>query len=824
MGNLSLRLCCAKFAGILLFVLMFGCTVSKSYATAWTTSVAGPVNTLANWTDGTTSPTTFATPGDTWTVTMAMTLPSAAVWTLGAVSSPPDTLTIATGGTISVGGIPTTPRINVYGVFMMTGGTLSMGGTAASEVVTVYGDVFISAGTINTPASSAHLYINTNGNFNMSGGTSTVNGSNASVTINTNGNFLMTGGSINTSAAGGHDTINVHGNFSMTGGTLVAGGAGCNFNTFVYGNFSTTGTSAMTNTGAGCTNTVHLALHRSLGNMMIDNTSTGAWSGTNIFVDTNCIAQLDGNFSTTTGSATNGVTVDGTLICPAAYTMNGTRMFTLNGVATLEVAHTTGINGAIVTTGTKTFATSANYVFNGTAAQVTGTYLPASLIAPDTILISNSAGVTLSQSTLTTGTLGFTSGILNTGAFTMSVPGAATSVYGAGATSYVNGTLIKTIAGLTTVNYEVGDLNYAPMLLTLSSAGTAGSLGLKTTNGLHPLVGTSGILSTNIANHYWTITNSGAAGPATVIPKATYNLVDIIGGSNASFYTQEHTTVWLGAALASTNTSSPYTSVPTTGIALGTLAGDYIFGNRDCGTAPITGGSTVCVGATLALSDATPGGTWASSAPAVATVSVGGVVTGVSAGVVTITYNVGACAMTTVVTVNPLPVAGTITGSASVCVGHTITLADAITGGTWSSSNTAIATVGTGGVVTGVTAGIVVISYTVTNSCGTATATFTVSVISIALCALNNNVTQGQQATELLVSPNPNTGVFTMNIVSPENEEVTVVINDMMGRTVKTITTTTNKATGILLNAPPGVYFLVARMGSEQYNAKVVVQ
>jgi hypothetical protein len=43
-----------------------------------------------------------------------------------------------------------------------------------------------------------------------------------------------------------------------------------------------------------------------------------------------------------------------------------------------------------------------------------------------------------------------------------------------------------------------------------------------------------------------------------------------------------------------------------------------------------------------------------------------------------------------------------ITGTTTVLASHTTTLADAVTGGTWSSSNTAVATVGSGtGVVTG---------------------------------------------------------------------------------------------------------------------------
>ena len=78
-------------------------------------------------------------------------------------------------------------------------------------------------------------------------------------------------------------------------------------------------------------------------------------------------------------------------------------------------------------------------------------------------------------------------------------------------------------------------------------------------------------------------------------------------------------------------------------------------------------------------------------------------------------------------TVSPLPDAGTITGADStVCIENGILLVDAATGGFWSSSSYKATVVG--GMVTGLRAGTVTISYTVTNSCGTATAIKVVTV------------------------------------------------------------------------------------------------
>ena len=81
------------------------------------------------------------------------------------------------------------------------------------------------------------------------------------------------------------------------------------------------------------------------------------------------------------------------------------------------------------------------------------------------------------------------------------------------------------------------------------------------------------------------------------------------------------------------------------------------------------------------------------------------------------------------ITINPLPDAGTITGTSIVCEGVSIPLTNTVTGGIWSSSN-ANATV-TGGMVTGVSAGTAIISYTAVNGCGTTVDTMEVTVNAI---------------------------------------------------------------------------------------------
>ena len=149
----------------------------------------------------------------------------------------------------------------------------------------------------------------------------------------------------------------------------------------------------------------------------------------------------------------------------------------------------------------------------------------------------------------------------------------------------------------------------------------------------------------------------------------------------------------------------------------------------------ITGTATLCAGGTTALTDALMGGTWSSGSPGIATVGSTGNVTGITAGTATISYTVtvscGSASATAVVTVNPLPATGTITGPLNVCAGSIISVTDGSGGGMWSSGSTSIATVGSTGNVTGITAGTATISYTLTNGCGSASAAVVVTVNSV---------------------------------------------------------------------------------------------
>ncbi len=179
--------------------------------------------------------------------------------------------------------------------------------------------------------------------------------------------------------------------------------------------------------------------------------------------------------------------------------------------------------------------------------------------------------------------------------------------------------------------------------------------------------------------------------------------------------------VWSAAATGAV-------SIDAAGVVTGLVAGTNVVSYTAIGcyrtgivtvnpaVAAITGSATTCIGRNTPLANSVSGGTWSSSTPAVGTISTVGQVTGLTAGTTTITYTVSAgCAATLVVTVNTPP--GAITGNAAVCLGATSALASAPLAGTWSSSNTPVATISAAGVVGGVATGTSVISYITPDGC-----------------------------------------------------------------------------------------------------------
>ena len=274
----------------------------------------------------------------------------------------------------------------------------------------------------------------------------------------------------------------------------------------------------------------------------------------------------------------------------------------------------------------------------------------------------------------------------------------------------------------------------SPGVASVSASGLVTGVTLGTATISYTTTGSCGGTATLVVTVSMSVTAGTITGTATICSGSTTTLSDAVGGG---IWSSSNTLI---ATAASTGVI--------TGVAAGTAIIYYTVSNS-CGTVStnrvvtvnpsvsagtITGAAVLCIGGSTSLTDAVAGGTWSSVTPAVATV-VGstGIVSGVSEGTSIISYTItNSCgtssAATRVVTVNAASGAGTISGTTTVCTGGTTALTDAVTGGTWSSGSPAFATAGATGIVTGVTPGTATISYTVTNSCGTAVATTTVTI------------------------------------------------------------------------------------------------
>ncbi len=237
------------------------------------------------------------------------------------------------------------------------------------------------------------------------------------------------------------------------------------------------------------------------------------------------------------------------------------------------------------------------------------------------------------------------------------------------------------------------------------------------------------------------------------------------------------TVVWSSSDMTKATVSSGVVS----GVAAGTSIISYtVTDNNGCSssssvtvtvnplpTPSVSGTASICAGSTSQLtgtlgfvSPATSAtAVWSTSVSSVATVSNTGLVSGVSAGTSVISYtvtdNLGCIATSSVtVTVKAVPVP-TITGVTPVCVGSIMAptytpgfIAPAVSAtAVWTSSATGVATVSnTSGVVTGVSSGTSIITYTVTDNLGCSSSTTTTVTVNPlpTISFTNNGVPAGQ--------------------------------------------------------------------------------
>ena len=192
----------------------------------------------------------------------------------------------------------------------------------------------------------------------------------------------------------------------------------------------------------------------------------------------------------------------------------------------------------------------------------------------------------------------------------------------------------------------------------------------------------------------------------------------------------------------------------------------------------------------------------------------------------------GSVNATGIITVNIAPNAGILSGTQSLCSDGTVTFtSNGNTGGAWTSSNTAIATInGTTGAITPVAAGTATMTYTVTGTggCSNATATRTVTVnqavspsVAVTSNDADNSICDGTSVTFTAAPTNggttpsyqwklngtnvgTNATTYT-NTTLANNDVVTVVMT--ANNTCQTTATANgnNITTAVISNVTPGV-------------------
>ncbi len=481
-------------------------------------------------------------------------------------------------------------------------------------------------------------------------------------------------------------------------------------------------------------------------------------------------------------------------LCEAAATpltsttTGGTWSSSNTAIATIPT--TSGIvTGVSAGTATITYRLSATGCF--AIREVTINARPAAISGATSIcsgitatFTNTTGGGTWSSSTSTIAPIGTASGIVTAG-----TAGAATISYTA-----ANGCR-RTLA-ITVVALPAAITGVSTMCVGNSATLTSASAGLTWSStdvsvATVSAATTTTCIVTGITAGSALISYTNAAGCArvqtiSVNPTLSANLGENVVCVGQTLTLSNTTTGGTWVSSAPTKATVGISTGLVTGVAVGTTNVTYAVGagcssitqvTVNAATAAITGTLSVCVGATTALSHATPGGIWSTSNPAKATVdSATGAVTGISPGTATVTYSLGSgCIKTTTITIKASPAA--ITGAPFVTIGATTTLSNATTGGSWSSATPSVASIGSAsGIVTGTGIGSSMVTYRVSSTGCIATRTIDVTDST----AGKGSVGDLPKTDDLTIFPNPASDHITITSQIPGS----ITLSTIDGKTV----------------------------------------
>ena len=377
---------------------------------------------------------------------------------------------------------------------------------------TVNGDLTI----ISTGSSSIQLdqqgnntTLNVGGSLYMQGGI-LYGCTNGGTTVNVTGNYIQTGGLFAFDRAGGTAygntsmSFNVGGNISVTGGTIDLSQCSANSankgngHLFLNGNLQISGNGSVTVSSANSRGQIYI-------------------NGSGIIQDFTSISGLLG--------AVDVIVNPGAIFKMDDQVLSGSGNFTLMSGGTLMLGDPNGISltgstGNIQCSGTRTYSTSGDYIYNGTAAQISGNGLPATI---HNLTVNNSNNLTLTNSTSATNLITLTSGKIFTSANELGITNtSASGIVGYSTSNYIIGNLRRSVTGTGSYDYPLGtSAYYEPLNLNLSSAtGFSNVLGsfvnANPVNPSYPLTGitVNGLSISQMLNYgFWILTpNSNMSG------------------------------------------------------------------------------------------------------------------------------------------------------------------------------------------------------------------------------------------------------------------------------------------------------------------------
>ncbi len=404
------------------------------------------------------------------------------------------------------------------------------------------GSSFIFAPASGSPSLSGRTY----GNLE-------INTTNVSAINNTGSGVLTINGNLTVTAASGGFNFNLTGGITITGNISVASGQILGFSP----------ASANTITLSGTTQNISGSGTLTIGS----NTSFALSNSTTVNLQRDLTVT---NNTTVATGATFNIASGGNLTINS-NTINGAGAFSISSGGTLTTNNTSGIDGVITVSGSKTFSSGANFVFNG----ATTTPFGANFVTVTSNNLTTNANITLDKPVTVAGIFTLTSGVLTTsGTNLLTISNTSSSAVSRTA-GYVSGpvaiTLPANLSSGSTYLFPVGKSAYTPFELVNPTTNSGGTVSIKAEVFDASTGGSAGSGLASIGTtRYWdvSITSGGA--------NFTNTTARITESSIGTYNRIANNTSTLAGTYASVSTAAPSGNSITTSTL--TAFGYFVFG------------------------------------------------------------------------------------------------------------------------------------------------------------------------------------------------------------------------------------------------------